>query len=380
MATINSDNNRKQLHVAMFPWLAFGHIIPFLELSKSIAQKGHKVSFLSTTRNIQRLPTLPPHLSPFINLVKLKLPHVHELSPNAEATMDVSNDDIPYLKKAYDGLQPEVTRFLEKESPDWIIYDFAPYWLPSIAAGLGISRAFFSIVNAWFIAFLGPSSDDMVNCSDDRTTVEDLLTPPKWVPFPSKVCYQKHEANWMLGGLSVNASGVSDTYRSGMVIKGSDCVFIRYCYEFEPQWLQLLEKLHHLPVIPVGLMPPETPTNVGDEKHDTWVTVKKWLDGQQIGGVVYVALGSEVMVTKTELAELALGLELSGLSFFWALRNPAGSTIELPDGFLERTRNRGMVWSSWVPQLQILRHESVGGFLTHCGWGLLKYIQAIQPL
>ncbi|KAM0021948.1 putative soyasaponin III rhamnosyltransferase [Helianthus debilis subsp. tardiflorus] len=60
----------------MFPWLAFGHILPFLEPSKFIAQNGYKASFLSTTRNIQRLPTLPSHLPPLINLVKLAIPYV----------------------------------------------------------------------------------------------------------------------------------------------------------------------------------------------------------------------------------------------------------------------------------------------------------------
>ncbi|KAM0038914.1 putative soyasaponin III rhamnosyltransferase [Helianthus debilis subsp. tardiflorus] len=341
-----TTDDRKQLHVAMFPWLAFGHIIPFLELSKSIAQKGHRVSLLSAAGNIQRLPTLPSNLSSLINLVKLTLPRVKELTANAESTMDVSTDDIPYLKRAFDGLQPQSWLALESRE---------------------------SIINAWFIAFQGPSPNDLINGSDDRKVAKDFLAPPKWVPFPSKLCYRKHEANWMVGCVSVNASEVSDAYRLGMVLKGSDCLFIRHCYEFEPQWLTLLEKLHQLPVVPVGLMPPETPTNVVDAKDATWVTIKKWLDGQQKGHVVYVALGSEVMMSKTELDELALGLELSGLPFFWALRKPVGSTesnsIELPDGFLERTRDRGVVWTSWVPQLQVLSHESVGGFLTHCGWG-----------
>ncbi|KAJ0802531.1 putative soyasaponin III rhamnosyltransferase [Helianthus annuus] len=102
------------------------------------------------------------------------------------------------------------------------------------------------------------------------------------------------------------------------------------------------------------------------------MAVKKCLDGQQKGHVVYMALGSEFMVSKSELVELALGLELSGLSFFWALRKPTGSTefdsVELQHGFLERTRDCGIVWTSWVPQVQILSHESVEGFLTHCGW------------
>jgi hypothetical protein len=29
-----------ELHIAIFPWLAFGHKIPYLELAKLIAQKG----------------------------------------------------------------------------------------------------------------------------------------------------------------------------------------------------------------------------------------------------------------------------------------------------------------------------------------------------
>ncbi|CAK9172431.1 unnamed protein product, partial [Ilex paraguariensis] len=55
-APLTAMASKSKLHVVMFPWLAFGHMISFLDLFKFIAQKGHKVSFISTPRNIKRLP------------------------------------------------------------------------------------------------------------------------------------------------------------------------------------------------------------------------------------------------------------------------------------------------------------------------------------
>jgi hypothetical protein len=78
-------------------------------------------------------------------------------------------------------------------------------------------------------------------------------------------------------------------------------------------------------------------------------------------------------VTADHVRELAHGLELSGVRFFWALRPPnesdhSGAPL-LPGGFEQRVAGRGVVRAGWVPQVRVLAHGAVAAFLTHCGWG-----------
>ncbi|XP_057784553.1 zeatin O-glucosyltransferase-like [Salvia miltiorrhiza] len=102
----------------------------------------------------------------------------------------------------------------------------------------------------------------------------------------------------------------------------------------------------------------------------------EWLDRQSSRSVIYVSFGSSISMTKEEIGELAAGLEQSGEKFIWVVREAdradifagEGRGIELPLGFEERVRERGIVVRDWAPQLEILAHRSTGGFMTHCGW------------
>ncbi|KAL5753312.1 hypothetical protein ACOSQ2_023819 [Xanthoceras sorbifolium] len=366
-----------KLRIAMFPWLAFGHMIPWLELSKLIAQRGHQIFFISTPRNIDRLPKLSPELASSIHFVKLPMPHVDNLPENAEATTDISYEQVWYLKQAFDSLQQPMKGLLQSVAPDWVFYDFVAFWLPDLARQLRIRNGFFSIVTAAFLGYFGPSSV-MINGDDDLKTPEDYTRIPKWIRFPTTVAICLFEARKIFNLIKGDGSNVSDLYRAGHIIKNCDVIAVRSCMDFEPEWLNLLEELHPNPVIPVGQLP--TTDNYAEEETDSWRSIKEWLDKQEKGSVVYIAFGSEAKPSQEELNEIALGLELSGLPFFWVLKKrlgPADSDlIELPDGFEERTKGRGVVCTFWAPQVKILAHDSIGGFLTHSGWS--SVVEALQ--
>ncbi|KAJ4980875.1 hypothetical protein NE237_031712 [Protea cynaroides] len=364
-----AQNN--ELHIVMFPWLAFGHMMPFLELSKGLAQRGHRISFISTPRNIERLPKLPPNLSSLITFVKLTLPPVENLPEKAEATSDVPLKTVQYLKKAFDGLEVPFARFVESSCPNWIIHDFTHHWAPPIATKFGVPSAFFCIFNGAFSAFWESPWIQMTG-EDTRTEPEQFTIPPKWIPSPSNLAFRHYEILKLFHSLSENASGVSDMQRFNSSIRGSKFVAMRSCEELEGDYLSILrEKLYRIPVIPVGLLPPLEEDPLGN-REDEWINIKNWLDKQRKGYVVYVAFGTEAALSREEMHEIALGLELSGLPFFWGLRMPAGSEVSpssmLPSGFENRTQDQGFICSGWAPQKRILSHPSVGVFLTHCGW------------
>lgn len=283
--------------------------------------------------------------------------------------MEILHRIIPYLKIAHDGLQEPLSHFLENSLPDWIIHDFAPYWLPPIATKLRISMAFFSIFNASSFSFFVPTKLSITEVQEPRSEPEHFIVPPKWVPFPSKIAFRLFEEKKLFDYYDENASGVSDMFRIMTVMSGTQAFAVKTCMEVEGEWVKLLGELHNMPVIPVGLLPPSAQERVENE-DSTWDTIVEWLNKQEKESVVYIALGSEIQPSQEDFTELALGLEQSGLSFFWALRkrSVAGDSVELPEGYEERTKDRGIVWTGWAPQLKILAHESVGGFLTHCGW------------
>lgn len=188
------EEQGKLLHIVMFPWLAIGHLKPFFQLSKYLARKGHKISFISSPRNLERAIKVPQHLSHLITLISIPLPAVEHLPAGAESSMDVPHVKQQLLKVALDLLHPNIRSFLQNATPkpDWIVYDYASHWLPPLAHQLSISTAYFSLFTAAFMAFLGPPSA-MMSEEHGRSAAEDYTVVPHWIPPPSNMAFRLHE-------------------------------------------------------------------------------------------------------------------------------------------------------------------------------------------
>jgi hypothetical protein len=95
----------------------------------------------------------------------------------------------------------------------------------------------------------------------------------------------------------------------------------------------------------------------------------KWLDSRKENSVLYVNFGSIAVMSSEKVMEFARGLANSEKDFLWIIRPDmvVGEAAVLLSEFLEGTKDRGFT-TSWCPQEEVLKHPSVWGFLTHCGW------------
>lgn len=180
--------------------------------------------------------------------------------------------------------------------------------------------------------------------------------------------------------------------------EGSIALFFNTCDDLEGPFINYLAKKIDKPVYGIGPLLPERYWKSFDSVfHDNEVRSKResnytedqvvqWLDKKPSQSVIYVSFGSEVGPTLEEYDELSYALEELNRPFIWVIQPNAGISGPLPGfhseipgsqpkeegyypiGLDKKVGERGLIIKGWAPQLLILSHPSIGGFLSHCGW------------
>jgi anthocyanidin 3-O-glucoside 2'''-O-xylosyltransferase len=351
---------KPKLHISMFPWGAIGHITPFIHLANELALRGHSISILIPKKAITQLGhnNLHPHL---INFHALTVPHVDGLPAGAETASDIDITAKNPLAIAFDALYEQVETLLHALKPDVVFYDFAD-WIPKLASQFGSKTVCYNVICASVMAIgIVPARDIP---KDRPLTEEELMTPPEG--YPSTTVVLRGQEARTLSFITMDYGATKFDVRITAAMKNCDAIGIRTCRELEGPMCDYLSAQYNKPVFLSGPVLPDSPKGPLEEKWENW------LNKFEPKSVVYCAFGSQMILQKNQFQELVLGFEMTGLPFFIALSKPHGvDSIEeaLPEGFLERVGDRGVVHGGWVQQTQILTHQSVGCFVSHCGFG-----------
>ncbi|MED6223302.1 hypothetical protein PIB30_072661 [Stylosanthes scabra] len=358
-------------HIAIVPSPGFSHLVPILEFSKRLLHLHHE---FRVTCIIPSLGPPPPSsqtylqtLPPTINFIFLPPISKHQLPQHLHISQQIQlgvTHSLPHIHQ-------ELKSLCSRTRVVALVVDVFANPALDFARDLKLLSYVYLPLSAMIASFYFHSKTlDQVLSSKDMDPQEPIILPG-CVPIAysdlPQPCYD----------LSSEAYK-EFLIRSRRCLSLPDGVLVNSFLELEEETVRVLkEQIRGKPkIFPVGPIIQSMSID-----HKNGLECLTWLDKQEPSFVLYVAFGSGGTLSQEQSDELAFGLELSGVKFLWVVRAPSdkasagyfGGAAEeslrfLPHGFVDRTKNHGLVVPFWAPQIQILTHGSVGGFLCHCGW------------
>ncbi|CAK9181138.1 unnamed protein product [Ilex paraguariensis] len=370
---------KKEIHVLMVAFGAIGHMNPMVRLGKRLVSKGLNVTFATTEdargRMLQSSKTTTTNSIAGIQLEffsdglsldydrKAKMDH-HMESLNKHGPINLST-------------------IIQTHSPKFscIINTPSVPWAADVAAAHGIPTAMLWIqpctLYAIYYRFYNnlnpfPSSEDP-NMSVEIPGLPLLHTEdlPSFI-LPSNL-------------LSCFPKILSEVFQNMKKLKW---VLGNSFHELENEVIDSMNEVH--PIRPVGPLVPSSLLGEDQELDisvDLWKSEDAcidWLNQRDCSSVIYISFGSLLDLSGKDMESIATALKNSKRPFLWVVRSPDSSEKkddpQLPFGFSEETKDQGLM-VQWSPQTKVLAHQSVGCFLSHCGWNsLLETITAGVPV
>ncbi|XVE78446.1 hypothetical protein DITRI_Ditri13aG0145800 [Diplodiscus trichospermus] len=364
----------KKMELVFVPTPAIGHLVSHVEFAKRLLDKDDRfsVTFLLIT------PVFDPNTQTYAESLAasddrlrfINLPQI-DFAPTSTKCPEL-HDSFHYIERHKQLVKQSINNHVLVDSVSFagLVLDVFTTTMIDVANELGFPSYLFCIFSAACLA-----SMLHVNHLHDRVGMEFQASDTESV-IPG---YRNPLPNNILGPSSFDRDG----YLVNFVrrITETKAIITNSFVELESHAVKsLLELEKNLPIYMVGplLDLHGRSSSLCDEVQRD--EIMKWLDDQPPSTVVFLCFGSFVPMSEAQALEIAKGLEKCGHRFLWSARiqrstnDALGKTNNctnpneiLPQEFLERTKGRGLV-CDWVPQIEVLAHKSIGGFVSHCGW------------
>ncbi|KAK7277351.1 hypothetical protein RIF29_18502 [Crotalaria pallida] len=354
---MDKDKKNHVAHCLVLAYPAQGHINPMLQFSKRLVHRGVKITLVSTVSIWNVIGNL--NLNSSIE--------VESISDGYDNGGLAAAESLEIYKDTFWRVGPQtLAELLDKLAStcnpvDCVIYDAFLPWALDVAKKFGILGAVYftqpcSVQNIYFHAY------------------------QKYIELPLS------QAEYLLPGLpKLSASELpSFLYKYGSFpgyfdivvnqfsnIDKVDWILANTFYELEKEVVDWLVKIW-----PLKTIGPTVPSMFLDKRlqddKDYGVSIHNqnieacinWLNDKPKRSVVYVSFGSMAGLSEEQTEEVGWGLRDSGRYFIWVVR--AIDQGKLSREFVD-TLDKGLI-VTWCPQLQVLTHEAVACFVTHCGW------------
>ncbi|XP_062076701.1 UDP-glycosyltransferase 71A16-like [Humulus lupulus] len=373
----------KKGELVFIPFPVVGHIVSSLEMAKRLVARDHR---LSISILMLKIPGFEPLNKSYIQSLlgsifaeRIKFIELSEVDDKLDSYSNLISHHIKFFTSFFENIKPHVRNALKNlidsfsAQPDspalaGLVIDMFSTAMIDIADEFGVPSYVFFTSSAGYLRLMdhletlstGQNRDIIAEYEDEPDA--EFVVPGFVNPVPAKVfpdvVLDKVDSPLILG-----------QYRDMRRTKG---ILVNTFVELESPTIDFLTKDKLFPPIyPVG---PIISLNPSQSQKETEIVT--WLDSQAPSSVVFLCFGSVGSVNGEQVKEIAMGLELSGVRFLWTLRKQGQSTESedyadlneaLPEGFLDRTAEIGRV-IGWAPQVTVLAHSSVGGFVSHCGW------------
>ncbi|KAI9197026.1 hypothetical protein LWI28_029172 [Acer negundo] len=375
---------KRRAELIFIPSPGLTHLVSTLEFAKHLIDRDDRISitvlvmklppFTSSVDAYTKLFTSSSHSSiQLIDLpqVDLPSPDLLKLSFESYLTQYIENN-MPQVRNIVTDL---VSSHSDDESDSarvtGLVLDFFCVSMIDVANDFGLPSYIFLTTSTGFMSlmlYLSTRHEYDQTLTEFKPSDSDLSIPGFANPVPVSV---------LLSGL-FNKVGYTNFVKIGQRFRDVNGILVNTFAELEPYAIDIFSGGLNPPVYTVGPLVDLKGQPIPDPEVAKRRDILKWLDDQPESSVVFLCFGSGGSFSPAQVKEIATGLEQSEHRFLWSLRvsppnnefsvmNQSTNHDDFPEGFLEKTRGRGMI-CGWAPQVEVLAHKAIGGFVSHCGW------------
>ncbi|MED6157011.1 hypothetical protein PIB30_019496 [Stylosanthes scabra] len=376
--------NKKTGHVAVFPFPFGSHPLPLFNLVLKLSHSAPNLSFSFISTQESNKALISKSKSPHNNNIKFYnisdgVPEDHV--PARDKPIEMLKINL-FLQAAPHNLQNGIDMAVQQTNLRVTCIIADAFVLPSFHVAQNLAVPWLPFWPPFSCCLSVFFHTDIIrhnyhhHHSSSNNNINDPRRPLDFLPGLNMTRVEDLPEDLTNGG--ENQTLFSKTLASlGRVLPHAEAVIMNHFEELDPPMFVSDMRSKLKSILYVGFLTHNNRVPLPPSETDATGCLS-WLDKQGSRSVAYVSFGTVVTPPEQEIVAVAEALEESGFPFLWSLKEHAKKL--LPEGFIERTENKGKV-VPWCPQSEVLGHASVGVFVTHCGCNsVLESISGGVPL